>query len=85
MRFLDFLKPMDINQGLNEYKATQGAVLLDVRTVEEYKNGRIPGSKNVPLQDIAKVQNIIHNKKVITFNEEIPTGDRYDPKISYWD
>ena len=21
----------------------------------------------------------------ITFNEEVPTGDRYDPKVSYWD
>ena len=67
MGFLDFLKPMDINQGLNEYKATQGAVLLDVRTVEEYRNARIPGSKNVPLQDIAKVQNIIHNKNTPVF------------------
>ena len=32
-----------------------GAVLLDVRTAEEYRGGHIPGSKNVPLQAIDKV------------------------------
>ena len=52
MGFLDFFKQSDINQGVKEFTATPGAVLLDVRTSEEYRDGHIPGSRNVPLQDI---------------------------------
>ena len=55
MGFFDFLKGPDINQGVKEYNATDGAVLLDVRTPDEYRQGHIPGSKNVPLQSIDKV------------------------------
>ena len=62
MEFLNSSKPIDINQGLNEYKATQGAILLDVRTAEEYENGYIPDSKNIPFQDIAKAANVIDDK-----------------------
>lgn len=31
---------------------TQGALVVDVRTVNEYKNGHIKGSLNIPLSDI---------------------------------
>ena len=58
MGFFDFLKGLDINQGVKEYNATDGAVLLDVRTPDEYRGGHIPGSKNVPLQSIEKVAGI---------------------------
>lgn len=47
MGFFNLLKGSDINQGLEEYKNTPGAVLLDVRTPQEYKDGHIPNSKNV--------------------------------------
>ena len=62
MRFFDFLKGTDINQGVTEYRATDGAVLLDVRTPDEYRQGHIPGSKNVPLQSIDKVNAVVENK-----------------------
>ena len=32
MGFFDFLKQANINQGIEEYKKTAGAALLDVRT-----------------------------------------------------
>ena len=37
MGFFDFLKGPDISQGVKEYQATPVAVLLDVRTLEEYR------------------------------------------------
>jgi len=67
MRFFDFLKGPDINQGVKEYSTTDGAVLLDVRTPDEYRQGHIPGSKNVPLQSISKVADMIDNKSTSIF------------------
>ena len=67
MSFFDFMKGPDINQGVTEYNATDGAVLLDVRTPDEYRQGHIPGSKNVPLQSIDKVTVMINNKATPIF------------------
>ncbi|MGN0998526.1 MAG: rhodanese-like domain-containing protein [Faecousia sp.] len=57
------MKGPDINQGVKEYSVTDGAVLLDVRTPDEYRQGHIPGSKNVPLQSIDKVAGMIDNRR----------------------
>lgn len=52
MGFLNFFKQPDINSGVQEFLQTAGAVLLDVRTEAEYREGHIPGSQNVPLQQL---------------------------------
>ena len=67
MGFFDFFKQPDIDQGVKEYTATPGAVLLDVRTSEEYRGGHIPGSKNVPLQTIDKVASVAENKDTVLY------------------
>ena len=67
MGFFDFFKQADINQGVKEYQGAPGAVLLDVRTSEEYREGHIPGSKNVPLQAIDKVSSVAENKDTVLF------------------
>lgn len=64
MGLLDLFKQPDINQGVLEYKAAHGAVLLDVRTPQEYQEGHIPGSKNVPLQAIGNVVSVAKEKAV---------------------
>ena len=67
MGFFDFLRQPDVNQGVNDYKNTTGAVLLDVRTPQEYSEGHIPGSKNVPLQTLDKVRSVVENKDTELF------------------
>lgn len=67
MGLFDFFKNADINKGVKEYEATCGAILLDVRTPQEYRQGHIPGSKNVPLQYIDKVTLAVENKDVPLF------------------
>lgn len=67
MGFFDFFHSPDINEGVNQYKATPGAVLLDVRTVQEYRDRHIPGSKNVPLQSIETVSSVVRDKSTPIF------------------
>lgn len=67
MGFFDFLKGPDINEGVKEYSETNGAVLIDVRTPEEYREGHIPESMNIPLQSINKVTRIIDDKSTPIF------------------
>lgn len=44
MGLFDFFKGPDFNEGIETYKNTKDAVLLDVRTQEEYLEGRVPGT-----------------------------------------
>jgi len=52
MGFFDLFRGPDINQGLKEFQSATDAVLLDVRTPQEYSEGHLPESKNIPLQTI---------------------------------
>lgn len=56
-----FNKP-NINDGVKAFKETPNAVLLDVRTEEEYKETHIDGSTNLPLQKIKYVTSLISDK-----------------------
>lgn len=67
MGIFDFFKRTDIDQGVKAYHATPGAILLDVRTTEEFRGGRIPGSNNVPLQGIGRVVSVVKDKSIPIF------------------
>lgn len=67
MGFLDFLRGPDINQGIEAYRAAPGAVLLDVRTEQEYRDGHISGSRNLPLDELDKAGGIIKDQNTPIF------------------
>lgn len=55
MGIFDFLKGPDINRGVEAFAAVPNAVLLDVRTPQEFREGHIPGSRNLPLQQLEEI------------------------------
>lgn len=67
MRFLDFLMKPDIHEGLEQYDELPNALLVDVRTPQEYSEGHIPGSRNIPLQDIAQIVYVADNRSTPLF------------------
>ena len=67
MGFFDFLKQPDINKGVADFRNTEGAILVDVRTPQEYREGHIPGSENVPLQQLDKISSVTENKDTPMF------------------
>lgn len=50
MKFTAFLPGADIHRDVEQFRQTEGAMLLDVRGADEYAEGHIPGSVNIPLQ-----------------------------------
>ena len=56
-----------IDAGFEDYHKTQGAILLDVRTPEEFADGHIPGSRNLPLSELARIKEKIFEKDTPIF------------------
>ena len=52
MGLFGFMKNQDINEGVKVYGATTGAILLDVRTPQEYAEGHIAGALLIPDYEI---------------------------------
>lgn len=57
----------DINQGVEEWKNTRGAVLLDVRTQNEYAGCHIDGSVNIPLDRLDTIGGRVPDKTTPIF------------------
>ena len=77
-----FRNTADINTGVAEYETTDGAVLLDVRTAEEYRDGHIDGSVNIPLDRISAVENIVKDKSTPLYVYCL-SGGRSGQAVSY--
>ncbi|MCI5839157.1 MAG: rhodanese-like domain-containing protein [Peptoniphilaceae bacterium] len=69
MGFFDFFKQKDINSYLKEYKKDKNSILLDVRTEDEFKIGKIPESVTIPLDNLNNVESILKdkNKKIYVY------------------
>lgn len=67
MGLFDFWKMPDIGRGVEEFRAAPGAVLLDVRSRQEFQEGHIPGSRNVPLSAIEEAAALAEDKETPLF------------------
>ncbi len=59
MGIFEFLKTPNVNEGVKRFEQDTNALLLDVRTEEEYAEGHIPDSVNLPLQRIENAPTIV--------------------------
>ena len=64
MGIFDYFQKQDINEGLARFKNESRAVLIDVRTPDEYAAGHIPRSRNLPLDQITKAESAIPDKNM---------------------
>lgn len=67
MGLFDRWKQPDFDAGLEQFAQTPGAVLLDVRTRQEFAQGSVPGSRNIPLQELEEVQQAIPQRDTPVF------------------
>ena len=67
MYSFNFFKGPDINAGVEQFEATPQAILLDVRTRPEYAEGRIPRSRNLPLDELSRAEEEIPNRSTPLF------------------
>lgn len=65
--FFDLLKRHNINEKVEEFRKTENAVLLDVRTEAEYSQGHIPHSINVDVDRIEDAVSVISDKNTPVF------------------
>lgn len=62
MGIFSFFCAPDVNDGVAEFERTEGAVLLDVRTEEEYRDGHIAKSVNLPLDELGWITDRVKDK-----------------------
>ena len=71
-----------IDEGVQVCRSTPNAVLLDVRTPEEYAEGHIPGSVNLPLSNISQIASVVPSKDTPLFVHCL-SGARSGQAVSY--
>ena len=62
MSIFNIFPRKDINEGVRRFRESRDAILLDVRTREEYASGHIEGSRNLPLDEIDRVDSVVKDK-----------------------
>ena len=66
--YLFFLaSKVDINDELELARETDGAVIVDVRSAEEYAKGHIPGAINIPGDDLEAILSAVPDKSTPLF------------------
>ena len=82
MNILNIFVRKDINEGVRNFRESKNAILLDVRTREEYASGHIEGSQNLPLDEIDRVDSVIKDKNA-TLYVHCLSGGRSARAVAY--
>ena len=67
MGFFDIFKTPDINEGVKAFNESENAFLIDVRSEAEYNTGHIPGSINVPGENIGRISDVVSDEDAKIF------------------
>ena len=67
MGFFDIFKTPDINEGVKTFNESKNAFLIDVRSAAEYNTGHVPGSCNVPVESIGRIEAVVPDKDAKLF------------------
>lgn len=67
MNLFALFRRNDINREIDDFSNIPDAVLLDVRSEEEYMSGHIPQSVNIPLDKISNIQNVVKKQDSAIF------------------
>ena len=66
MGIFDLLNGPDINDGLKDYQAEEKAILLDAREADEYAEGHIGGSINLPLSRFMEAETMFEDRACLS-------------------
>ncbi len=69
MGLMDMFKRADINEEVENMKSSKDTVLIDVRDDDEYKSGHIPGSINIPVDEIDSAEKTVvdHDTPILVY------------------
>ena len=67
MSFLSLFFGKGITREVEDLKKLPGAVLLDVRTEDEYRTGHIPGGINIPVERMADIEKNVDDRDTPVF------------------
>ncbi|MFI3237577.1 MAG: rhodanese-like domain-containing protein [Lachnospiraceae bacterium] len=67
MEIFDLTPKINMDDEIVQFYQSKDAVLLDVRTIEEYSEGHIVNSLNIPLNELSTIETHIKDKKTMIF------------------
>ena len=62
MGFFNSFRGPSMDEGVQQFRSTPGAKLVDVREPDEYAAGHVPGSVNLPLSQIRTAESVLEDK-----------------------
>jgi rhodanese-related sulfurtransferase len=75
-----FKKNKSIDERVEELRTDPNIILLDVREKDEYKEGHIPKSRNIPLSQISDALKINRNQKLYVYCR---SGNRSQKAVNF--
>ena len=88
MGLFDFLKKQDMHRGMEMFRNTPGAVLLDVRTLREYRQRHIPGCIHLPIPELDRIERWVPDRQTPIFiychsGQRARQATKYLQKLGY--